>query len=312
MIRKGTRLGPDDIAKLQEAGVAEIIAARLEADDIHEDEAAHRLAAAIAGPLVKVDQPFTGRSNLHAEAAGLLVVDRAAIDALNRIDPALTVATLEEFARVEPGKMVATVKVIPFATPKAALLKAEAFARANPPIRVAAYKPKSVGVVATTLPSLKTSVMDKTRALLEERIAPAGGRVVEERRVAHDADAVASALRAEKAAGRDLLVVFGASAVVDPRDVIPAGIEAAGGTVRHLGMPVDPGNLLILGDIGGTPVIGAPGCARSPKENGFDWVLDRYLADLDVTPDDITGMGVGGLLMEIKSRPQPREVAPPP
>jgi molybdenum cofactor cytidylyltransferase len=72
-------------------------------------------------------------------------------------------------------------------------------------------------------------------------------------------------------------------------------------------MPVDPGNLLILGEIGGTPVIGAPGCARSPKENGFDWVLDRYLADLEVTPDDITGMGVGGLLMEIKSRPQPRE-----
>ncbi len=310
VIKKGTRLGPDQIARLRDAGVAEIIAAQLEAGDVHEDEAAHRLAVAIAGPLVKVDAPFTGRSNLHSEAAGLLVVDRAIIDALNRINPALTVATLEEYARVEPGTMVATVKVIPFAAPEAALLRAEAFARAHPPVRVAAYQPKNVGVVATVLPSLKTSVMDKTRALLEERISPAGGRVVEEKRVPHDADAVASALRAEKAAGRDLLVVFGASAVVDPRDVIPAGIEAAGGTIRHLGMPVDPGNLLILGEIGGTPVIGAPGCARSPKENGFDWVLDRYLADLDVTPDDITGMGVGGLLMEIKSRPQPRETAP--
>ena len=102
-------------------------------------------------------------------------------------------------------------------------------------------------------------------------------------------------------------MVFGASAMVDADDVVPAGIREAGGTIRHLGMPVDPGNLLILGEIGGKPVIGAPGCARSPKENGFDWVLNRLLAGLDVTPDDITGLGVGGLLMEIVSRPQPRE-----
>ena len=310
VIRKGTRIGAEEIARLKAAGIAEIIAARLEAGDVHEDEAAQRLAAAVAGPLVAPERPFTGRSNLRAEVAGLLVVDRAAIDALNRIDPALTVATLPAFAVVEPGRMVATVKVIPFAAPEAALAKAEKLARAKPPIAVAAFRPKAVGVVATTLPSLKPSVMEKTRALLEKRLAPAGGRVAEERRVPHDTAAVASALRALKTAGHELLIVFGASAVVDPRDVVPAAIVAAGGTVRHLGMPVDPGNLLILGDIVGTPVIGAPGCARSPKENGFDWVLDRFLADLDVMPEDITGMGVGGLLMEIESRPQPRETPP--
>ena len=110
-----------------------------------------------------------------------------------------------------------------------------------------------------------------------------------------------------KRPGDDLVVVFGASAVVDGEDVVPAGIEAAGGTVDHLGMPVDPGNLLIMGRIGATPVLGAPGCARSPKENGFDWVLNRLLAGIEVKPEDITGLGVGGLLMEIVSRPQPRE-----
>jgi molybdenum cofactor cytidylyltransferase len=97
--------------------------------------------------------------------------------------------------------------------------------------------------------------------------------------------------------------------VVDAQDVIPAAIRLAGGTVEHVGMPVDPGNLLVLGHLGGVPVIGAPGCARSPKENGFDYVLNRLLADIPVTPQDITGMGVGGLLMEIPSRPQPREMA---
>jgi molybdenum cofactor cytidylyltransferase len=101
--------------------------------------------------------------------------------------------------------------------------------------------------------------------------------------------------------------VFGASAIADRRDVIPAAVEAVGGRIEHFGMPVDPGNLLLLADARGRPVLGAPGCARSPKENGFDWVLMRLLAGLPVPREAITGMGVGGLLMEIVTRPQPRD-----
>jgi molybdenum cofactor cytidylyltransferase len=272
---------------------------------VHEDEAAERIARALAGDGVTVEKPFTGRSNLHAKGGGLLVLERDLIDRLNRTDPAITVATLPEYAQVEPGRMVATVKIIPFSVERAKL--DAALAIADKAIQVAAFHPMKVGLVATQLASLKPSVMDKTRALFEERLSPAGAAVSDEARVAHDAGAVAAALRKRKQAGDDLLVVFGASAVVDADDVVPAGIREAGGTIRHLGMPVDPGNLLVLGEIGGTPVIGAPGCARSPKENGFDWVLSRFLAGLDVTPDDITGLGVGGLLMEIVSRPQPRE-----
>jgi molybdenum cofactor cytidylyltransferase len=132
-----------------------------------------------------------------------------------------------------------------------------------------------------------------------------------ETRVAHDAVAVAAALRSQLADGAGLWIVFGASAVVDVADVIPAAIEMAGGRVLRLGMPVDPGNLLVLGEIAGIPVIGAPGCARSPKENGFDWMLNRLLADIPVTSGDIAALGVGGLLTEIASRPQPRDVHPP-
>ncbi|WP_204333402.1 hypothetical protein, partial [Proteus mirabilis] len=86
----------------------------------------------------------------------------------------------------------------------------------------------------------------------------------------------------------DLVLVFGASAIADRRDVIPAALEQAGGEIEHLGMPVDPGNLLMVGRLGEVPVLGAPGCARSPKENGFDWVLTRLLAGLPVTKADIT------------------------
>jgi molybdenum cofactor cytidylyltransferase len=102
-------------------------------------------------------------------------------------------------------------------------------------------------------------------------------------------------------------VVFGASAIADRRDVIPAAVEAVGGRIEHFGMPVDPGNLMLIGQAGGQPILGAPGCARSPKENGFEWILMRLLAGLPVSREDVTGLGVGGLLMEIVTRPQPRK-----
>ena len=104
----------------------------------------------------------------------------------------------------------------------------------------------------------------------------------------------------------DLLVLFGASAISDDEDVIPSAIRKAGGDVTSFGMPVDPGNLLLLAKLGDKPVLGAPGCARSPAENGFDWVLQRMLADFDVERKDIVGLGVGGLLMETGSRPHSR------
>lgn len=309
MLRKGTVLSAESIARLAEAGTGLVIVAQLGADDVHEDTAAEQLAKVIDGGGVRIEPPFTGRSNLYAEADGVLVVDRAAIDRLNRVDPAITVATLPAFGVVEAGRMVATVKIIPFAVAGSRLEEAlGAGARA---LRVAPFRPVKVGLVATTLWSLKPSVMDKTQRLLAERLALAGATIAKEERVPHEADSVAAALGGLLRDGVDLIVVFGASATVDAMDVVPAGIAAAGGRVLHFGMPVDPGNLLVLGAMGDIPVIGAPGCARSPKENGFDWILNRLLAGLEVTPEDITGLGVGGLLMEIVSRPQPREGGEP-
>ena len=107
-----------------------------------------------------------------------------------------------------------------------------------------------------------------------------------------------------------MLLIAGASAITDRGDVLPAGIEAAGGSVEHFGMPVDPGNLLLLAHLDGRMVLGLPGCCRSPKLNGLDWVLERLAAGIPVIGRDIMGMGVGGLLTEIPSRPQPREGAP--
>lgn len=305
-LRKSRRLTGDDVAALRAAGLTEVIAAVLDPDDVAEDEAALRVATALAFTGIGPKPPATGRVNLHAEVAGVFTVDRALIDAINRVDPAVTIATVPDHAAVEAGQMVATVKIIPFAVPGRVLAAVELLAQGRPAFDVHPFAARRVGLIQTVLPTLKPSVMDKTARVTAARLARSGSRIVGEERVAHREEALEPAIAA-MVAQSDMLLIFGASAMCDPNDVIPAAIRAAGGEVLAAGMPVDPGNLLVLGRLGGKPVLGAPGCARSPKENGFDWVLDRLMAGLDVTADEIAGMGVGGLLMEIPTRPEPRE-----
>ena len=304
LVRKGEVIDAPRHAALLAAGVGRVTGARLEPGDVGEDAAAAALARTACGPHGRVDRAFTGRANLFAESAGVLIVDAAAVDAVNAIDEAVTLATLPPFRAVVAGEMVATVKIIPFAVPLATLGAAQGAARAGM-LRVAPYAQKRVGVISTFLPGLKASVIAKTLRVLQSRLAPAGAEIVAEVRVPHDEAALASAL-AQISPTCDITVVYGASAITDRRDVIPAAIVAAGGAIDHFGMPVDPGNLLLLARLAGKTVLGAPGCARSPKENGFDWVLQRLLADVPVSAADIRRLGAGGLLMEIVSRPQPR------
>jgi molybdenum cofactor cytidylyltransferase len=306
VLKKGTAIGPAEIAALEAAGINEIVVARLEGGDIAEDVAAAEIAKAVVGVGVHVERAFTGRANLFAHNAGILVVDKEAIDRLNRVDEAITLATLPAYKPVVAGEMIATVKIIPFAVSGAAR-DAVLAGVTRPLLRIAPYRIRKVGVVSTLLPGLAGKVIDKTLKITEERLAPAGAAIIAERRVPHERDAVARAIDEVLKAGAELAIVFGASAIADRRDVIPAALEAIGGRIEHFGMPVDPGNLLMIGSAGHSAVLGAPGCARSPKENGFDWVLMRLLAGLPVQRQDITGLGVGGLLMEIVTRPQPRD-----
>jgi len=312
VLKKGTLIGKPEVAALKAAGVKQIVVARLEPGDVSEDQAAADIAAAVAGQGVRADKAFTGRCNLFADDAGVLVVDKAAIDRLNRIDEAVTLATLAAFKPVVAGEMIATVKIIPFAVVGSARDAAVAEAkRAKPVIRVAPYRVRKLGIVSTLLPGLAPKVVEKTLKITEQRLAPSGAKIVAERRVPHDPQALSRAIDEVLKAGAELVIVFGASAIADRRDVIPAAIESVGGEIEHFGMPVDPGNLMLIGNARGAAVIGAPGCARSPKENGFDWILMRLLAGIPVTREDITGLGVGGLLMEIVTRPQPRSEPQP-
>ncbi len=303
--KKGHRLTEADCALLAAAGHDTVIVAALAPDDLHEDDAATRLAAALTGPGLRAEAAFTGRVNLFATEAGLLVLERAALEALNHHDERLTLATLPPFAPVQAGDMVATIKIIPFAVPGA--LVEHTLANLPPlALRLAPFKPLRPLLLHTFLPDTKPSLAEKAERVTAARLTPLGSSLPAVRTVPHRHDAVAAALKEAVSEGFDPILIMGASAVADRADVIPAGIEQAGGIVHQVGMPVDPGNLLILGQIGDTRVLGLPGCARSPKLNGFDWVLQRFAAGIAVTAADLRAMGIGGLLMEIPSRPQPR------
>ena len=303
-IKKGTRLTAAEIDRLAAGGLSEVVAARMEPGDVAEDAAARHLAEAVAGAHVTPDTAFTGRANLYAAAAGVLRISDDALDAFNAVDEAITLATLRDFSAVGAGDMVGTVKIIPYAVPGALVETAASAARGM--ISIAPYRLKRVAVLSTLLPGLADKVVAKTLAITRARLAPAGTEVALERTLPHDTAALAAAFKDAVAAGAELVIVFGASAIADRNDVIPAGLVAAGGAVERLGMPVDPGNLLMLGRLGTVPVLGAPGCARSPKENGFDFILQRLLAGLEVSARDIARLGSGGLLQEIAARPQPR------
>ncbi len=296
VLKKGQRLGPAELALLRSAGIATVTVAELDPGDVPEDAAAGRVAAALLGSDVTIAPAATGRANLIAARAGLVAFDGAAVDRLNAVSEAVTLATLPPLAPVEAGRMVATVKIIPFAVPRDTLERCVA-AGASARIRVLPFRPLTARLIHTVNSGLKPGIMAKTAAVTAARMSRLGGALAGEDSCPHEIAALTDALRAALRQGCDLLLVIGASAIVDRRDVIPAAIEAVGGAVERLGMPVDPGNLILVGRIAAVPILGLPGCARSSARNGLDWVLERIASGTPVGHAEIGAMGVGGLLI---------------
>jgi molybdenum cofactor cytidylyltransferase len=299
-LAKGARLLAGDVDTLAAGGHNSVIVAQLEPGDVAEAEAAARLAAALAGPGLVALPSVHGRANLAASEDGLLQLPPALVAAVNAADEAITLATLPAHSRVAAGSIVATIKTIRYAVAGAALDAAIAAVRA--PLTLAGFRPRRVTLIATRLPGTTARALAKLEQVTRARIIALGGTLDMLPPCPHDGGALAELLATHRG---DLVLVAGASATVDRGDVVPQAIVAAGGSIIRLGMPVDPGNLLVLGNLAGIPVIGLPGCARSPKRNGLDLVLERLFAGLPVTADDIAAMGEGGLLPEAE-RPQPR------
>lgn len=308
-LRKGVTLAAGHVDALAAAGFETVIVARLDAGDVHENDAAARLAAALvpdpeaAG--VRLTAPFTGRVNLIAEGPGVVVMDAPALVAVNGVDPMITLATVPPFQQMARGGMVATVKIIAYGVAEAGL--AQTIALGAGAIRLARPVLHSATLIVTQidggLQSSEAQSSDKGQNAIKARLDALDMVLDSVVTVPHRAEELAQAIAAARG---DLVLILTGSATSDIEDVGPAALRQAGGQVERFGMPVDPGNLLFLGQLGARVVIGLPGCARSPALNGADWVLSRIACGLPVSGPDIAAMGIGGLLKEIPTRPMPR------
>ncbi|MFC6637889.1 molybdopterin biosynthesis protein [Sulfitobacter sp. JBTF-M27] len=300
-LRKGRVLNAGDVAALADVGVRQVIVARLEAADVGEDDAAQALAKAVLGGAdgLQVTVPFTGRVNLLAKGPGVVALDVAALEAVNSVDPMITIATVPPWQQMAKGGMVATIKIISYAVARSDLDRAIA-AAGNGAIEYRRPQIASAKLIITEIPG---GVGDKGAKAISDRLKALNVELSGIEMVPHEEIALRDAILQ---APDELIMVLTGSATSDPHDVAPNAVRAAGGTVARFGMPVDPGNLLFIGELAGRPVIGLPGCARAPALNGADWVLSRVICGVPVSSADIAGMGVGGLLKEIPTRPQPR------
>ncbi len=305
---KGRVLTDADVNDLQSLGVRDVTVAQFDSTDTDENTAAAQLAAPLSGANIRQTDPYSGRVNLIAQTGGILRVCASDIAAFNAVNEAITIATLPDYARVFDGTLLATIKIIPYAAAASDVTKAVQTLSAAT-LQLHPLRLRTAQLILTETPNFKPSLLTKGEDAVRTRTTALGLDLRSVTTVPHTQTAVADALAKSTA---DITLILGASATSDRADVAPAALIEAGGTLTRFGMPVDPGNLLFLGSLNDTPVVGLPGCARSPALNGADWVLERLCAGLPVTSDHIAAMGVGGLLKEVPARPQPRRNAAKP
>ena len=295
IFNKGHVLNATDIALLRERDVAQVTVTQLSVADLHEDIAAERIGKAVAGTNVSWRTPGVGRANLTSTQRGVLHVDVPKLELVNNIYDGITIATLREFSLVADGDMVALVKVVPFGVPQARVIDVERIAQTGAAIlRVQPLQAKRVALIVSGTDATRERLLRSFHAPVRQRIEGWGSQLDEPTFVAHDEDSIAAAIRAHSDA--DLILVAGISAIIDREDTVPSALLRAGGSITLHGVPVDPGTLLMMGYLEEVPVVGAPGCIKSPKTNVIDWILPRLLTGERLTRANLVSMGHGGLL----------------
>ena len=307
IFNKGRLLAEADLAALRRQGLERVTVMRLSAADLHEDAAAERIGAAVAGANVRMRAPGVGRANLTAAERGVLHVDVPKLELVNNIFDGITIATLREYSLVDQGEMVALVKVVPFGVPSARVVDVERIAEASAAIlQVRPLKRQRVALIVSGTDGTRARLLKSFHEPVRKRIEGWGSELLAPSFAMHRAESIARAIRAHSTA--DMILVAGVSAIIDREDVVPSALRLAGGSITLHGAPVDPGTLLMMGYLGDVPVVGAPGCVKSPKTNVIDWILPRLLSGERLTRANLVSMGHGGLLKDIAERPMPRSL----
>ena len=309
IFNKGHLISQDDLAVLRREGRERVTVTRLGAADLHENAAAARIGAAVAGANVRMRAPGVGRANLTATQRGILHIDVPKLELINNIYDGITIATLRAYSLVAVGEMVALVKVVPFGVPEARVIDVEGSVGAGAAVlRVRPLQAKRVALIVSGTEATRARLLKSFHKPVQDRIEGWGSQLLEPSFVRHDVAAIAEAIQAHAKGRADMVLVAGISAIIDREDVVPSALLRAGGSITLHGVPVDPGTLLMMGYLGEVPVVGAPGCIKSPKTNVIDWILPRLLSGERLTRANLVSMGHGGLLKDIAERPMPRSV----
>ena len=294
---KGRRLSADDLAALAAAEQGEPVTVLVpEGGELHEDDAALRLAAAVAGPGLRVRGPMQSRVDLLADVAGVLNVRVAELERLNRIDP-LEVFTAFDGQVVEPGDLVASVKVAPHLVDAATV---DAGARLagfgiHPIVWVAPFVPNRVGVIVKE--SVRATARERFETSVRAKIEGLGSEIVAIEYVEDDPEVVEAAMATfvRRPDPLDLILTAGAAST-DPLDACFVAITALGGRIVRRGVPAHPGSMLWLARIGGTAILGLPTCGAYSKATAADLLLPRLLSGEDPTEKTVAKLGHGGIL----------------
>ena len=292
-LRKGTVLGPEHVEPLR--ALPEVHLVELDEGDVHEDEAARRLGAAVAGPGTRVEEPVQSQVRVVADRRGLLRVDGEAVNRLNYL-PAVGVFTLVDGQAVETGEEVAGAKVTPVAVPGFVVREAElAATAARPVLRVDPFRPLRTLVVVTE--RLKPRAREMFAEAVTTKLGWYGADLLAVREVARDGDAVLAAYR-EAAELDSELVLFAGASSIDPLDAAYAELAVAGGELLRQGAPAHPGSMLWLGRLGRAVVLGVASCAGFGRNTSLDLVLPFVFAYGHADALDFARLGYGGLIEE--------------
>jgi len=291
--RRGHIIRQEDVAKLLDVGKANIYVMELEKDELHEEDAARRLAKAAAGSNLKLTDPSEGRINLVAAISGLLKVN---VDLLYRFNSLgdLMLATLPGDRFVKEGTVVAGTRTIPVLVKESLVQQAEALCKDNPIVQVLPMPAKHVRLVVTGSEVFTGRIKDGFGPIVSKKVGELGSSVDSVELSPDDPDVIAGHIKNAKQAGADMILVSGGMSV-DPDDKTPEGIRRSGAKVETHGFPVLPGSMFLLAYLGDTPVMGLSGCVLHDPFTAFDALLPRLIAGEKITRADIMAMGHGGL-----------------
>lgn len=294
---KGRRLSADDLLALAAADPGPPVTVLIaEPGELHEDDAAIRLAKAVAGENLDARGPNQSRVDLVASKAGVVTVLVAELERINRLDP-LEVFTVFDGQIVERGDLVASVKIAPHIVDAGVIDAAARLAGfgSQPVVWVSSFARRRVAVVVKQ--TVRGTARARFEASVQAKVEGLGSQIIEILYVQDDADAVETALgRFTRGAETADLILTAGSASTDPRDTVFTAIDALGGRVVRRGVPAHPGSMLWLARVGGTAILGLPTCGAYSKATAVDLLLPRLLAGEPASERTVAKLGHGGIL----------------